>query len=345
KAQAKLGGSVSSHTLELDANYDLTTESTGLIGEGPAHINAVISGGMLDATDTEPTRWQGAMTHLQLRHAGIDMEMAGPATVALGLPDHEHSLVADVGDFKLLTRLDGSDWFVLDHISSGVNGSHWRTRGGIDPIAIDPDRIALLRRKLGIAENQHQQGGVKDTRVSKAAPLADLTVGAEWNLAFDGALVGTASLRHVSGDVMVPLEPPFPLGLEQLSLDIAISSGGGSNSQLQAALAVVTKDMGRLEGTVQSVLRYSPERGFHVLESDQIEANLNADIDDLGWTSLFLGDAMELGGSLDAELNASLYTNGRFSSQGYIRGQNLRVTRLDDGVRLLDGELQARIDD
>src|SRR5690606_16589202 len=97
--------------------------------------------------------------------------------------------------------------------------------------------------------------------------------------------------------------------------------------------------------TVQSILRYSPEQGFHVLESDEIQANLNADIDDLGWTSLFLGDAMELGGSLDAELNASVYTTGQFSSQGYIHGQNLRVVRLDDGVRLLDGELQARIDD
>ena len=344
-AQAKLGGSVAAHTLELDANYALTAENTDQIGEGQVQTHVALSGALLDAIDTEPTRWQGAITDLQLNHAGIDIKIDGPAMIALRLPDHEQPLVADVAAFKLLTRLDGSDWFVLDHISSGVNGSHWRTRGGIDPIAIDPDRIALLRRKLGIADNQPQQGGVKDTRVSKAAPLAYLTVGAEWNLAFDGALVGTASLRHVSGDVMVPLEPSFPLGLEQLSLDIAISPGSGSNSQLQAALAVVTQDMGRLEGTVQSILRYSPEQGFHVLESDEIQANLNADIDDLGWTSLFLGDAMELGGSLDAELNASVYTTGQFSSQGYIHGQNLRVVRLDDGVRLLDGELQARIDD
>src|SRR5690625_3007918 len=33
------------------------------------------------------------------------------------------------------------------------------------------------------------------------------------------------------------------------------------------------------------------------------------------------------------------------SMQGDIQGQNLRVTRLDDGVRLLDGTLEARLDD
>lgn len=37
--------------------------------------------------------------------------------------------------------------------------------------------------------------------------------------------------------------------------------------------------------------------------------------------------------------------NGGFSTQGDILGHHLKVTRLDDGVRLLDGELKASLND
>ena len=162
---------------------------------------------------------------------------------------------------------------------------------------------------------------------------------------FDGALAGRVALQRLSGDVLVPMEPSFPLGLEDLSLIVNITPSGGANSRIQADLLVSTEQMGAIQGEVESILRYNAEQGFHVLDTDPIQATLNADIDDLGWTSLILGDAMELGGSLDAELNAEIHTTGEFTSQGYIRGENLRVTRLDDGVRLLDGTLEARIDD
>src|SRR5690606_17461625 len=73
--------------------------------------------------------------------------------------------------------------------------------------------------------------------------------------------------------------------------------------------------------------------------------NIDADIDDLGWTSLFLDDSMELGGAVQAKVGLESRPDGSWNSNGTISGQKIRVVRIDDGVRLLDGTLSARLED
>src|SRR5699024_5918161 len=69
----------------------------------------------------------------------------------------------------------------------------------------------------------------------------------------------------------------------------------------------------------------------------------NAHMDDLAWTSLFLQDQLVLGGALDANLRIQSAPDGSFTSSGTMEGKNLKVVRLDDGVRLLDGTLKASL--
>mgnify|MGYP002040650802 FL=1 len=59
---------------------------------------------------------------------------------------------------------------------------------------------------------------------------------------------------------------------------------------------------------------------------------------------LFIGDSMEIGGQVKANLEAQGTLAGKWSATGAIRGDKLRVVRIDDGVRLIEGKLSARLD-
>src|SRR5699024_8923471 len=59
---------------------------------------------------------------------------------------------------------------------------------------------------------------------------------------------------------------------------------------------------------VDSILRHTAERGFFINDTDPIQADVKADIDDLGWTYLLLGDALELQGALQADVKITAFT-------------------------------------
>ncbi len=65
---------------------------------------------------------------------------------------------------------------------------------------------------------------------------------------------------------------------------------------------------------------------------------------DLSWVNLFTGDALEVGGALRAQVRAQGTLAGGWSATGELRGGKLRLLRVDDGVRLVDGTLLARLD-
>jgi len=58
-----------------------------------------------------------------------------------------------------------------------------------------------------------------------------------------------------------------------------------------------------------------------------------------------VGDTMEIGGRLQADLRASGVLGGDWHASGTVRGDKLRFVRIDDGVRLVDGTLSARLED
>src|SRR5690606_31223622 len=89
------------------------------------------------------------------------------------------------------------------------------------------------------------RGGVK-VAANDANASTEIVLSLDWNLKFSGALGGQARIRRLSGDVMVPADPPFPLGLEQLELDVKADPAGASSSRINADLRIDTKKMGRV---------------------------------------------------------------------------------------------------
>src|SRR5690606_6176636 len=84
---------------------------------------------------------------------------------------------------------------------------------------------------------------------------------------------------------------------------------------------------------------------FTLNPQDIKTVKIDADIGDLGWTSLFLDDSMELGGAVRAQVGLESRPDGSWRSNGTINGRDIRVVRVDDGIRLLNGTLSARLED
>src|SRR5690606_33994230 len=115
--------------------------------------------------------------------------------------------------------------------------------------------------------------------------LTEIVLSLDWDLKFSGALAGRARIKRLSGDVMVPADPPFALGLESFELDVKADPTGAATSRITADLRLQTAEMGRVSAKATTLL-HSAGGGFSLDPKDAKTVNIDADIDDLGWTSL-----------------------------------------------------------
>ena len=198
--------------------------------------------------------------------------------------------------------------------------------------AIDPEAAARLDK------------GPKRVNAMVAEAKRRIALDVSWDLKFDGRLAGSARIARRDGDLLIPGDPPVPLGLTALALDLTATPSSASASRLDARLALATEKMGVVNGTASAVLAVDAQGGMALDARQPIRAKLDADIADLAWVGLFVGDAMEVGGTVKANLEAQGTLAGKWTGSGAIRGDRLRVVRIDDGVRLVEGKLAARLD-
>ena len=289
-------------------------------------------------------RWAADIEHLQVQHGAFTIQAQNATQLDLSFEKDDRPLSVELGAWTLLTQVEDYSWLTLVHEHSMWRGDQWSTKGHTEPVRFSGRFVDVLMRNLGLKDGQDKKGGIVFTD-QHIEPLADIELQLDWDVAFQEALGGRISLRRVAGDIMVPDEPPFPLGLEDASVVINLNPQGAGRTQVDAGVTLRTETMGYLQGQLDTLLYFSPEHGFEIRESDLKTVQLDAQMDDLSWTQLIIGDAMELGGELEAHVEIQMRELDNLSMQGDIQGQNLRVTRLDDGVRLLDGTLEARLDD
>lgn len=271
--------------------------------------------------------------------AGVPENAADKTANAPKAPEPLAPWSVRVGAGTLSTTVDGEPWINLRHQESTYQPGQWASRGELLDLVLSEPRIARLLRKVGVEENADKaKGGVKIAKNKKTQP-PEIDIKARWDLKFNGALSGQVRVDRVAGDVQVFAEPPMSLGLEDLSIVINAKPTSATTSRLDAQMDVRTKEMGYVTAKAQT-----PLHGLALNENDRKTVSIQANIDDLSWTRLFLGDAMELGGRLNADVNIDVGAKWAWTSRGTVRGRELRFTRLDDGIRLIDGQLDARFD-
>lgn len=353
KLQGKVDGTVSRHRATVEAAYTPADSRAGQLGRAPAEARLAVEGGWGAAaasTDGKPageaalTGWRGTLTRMTASSAGFGVAIERPMTLAYLPGAAAPAWQTQVGATVLALTFPDKQRIALAHAGSRAGAGRWETAGQVDNLVITASMVRQLRYAL--------DPQAKDLDAERAAGRVNAAAGgprrialdASWNLRFAGALAGNVRVSRRDGDLRIPGDPPIPLGLRRLVLDVNATPTGASASRLNATLDVQTEKMGAVRGQANAVLS-SGQGGALALDPRQpIRASLDADIDDLAWVSLFTGDALEVGGEIDASLQAQGTLGGAWAASGTVRGQKLRVVRVDDGVRLVDGTLDARLD-
>jgi len=346
--KGKFAGTVAAHRGEVTAGYTPAKPRPGVLGQAPAKANIVFTGawgkGAAGQPDATLLGWRGAFSKLTADTAGFTVTTDRPVTLAY-LP----SAVApqwqwQVGQTALSLTLPGKERLTLAHQGSRGGGKRWETAGQADNLVIT---AAMARQVIGAVDPEAASKlGKGPSRVNAMIPEGQRRIALDllWDLKFDGRLGGKARIARRDGDLLIPGDPPIPLGVKALVLDVTATPTSANASRLDAKINLATAKMGTINGTGSAVLIVDAKGGMALDERQPLRAKLDADIADLAWIGLFVGDSMEVGGAVKANLEAQGTLAGKWSATGTIRGEKLRVVRIDDGVRLIDGTLSARLD-
>lgn len=291
-----------------------------------------------------PEGWRGTISRFDLKHAAFAANLNAPVNVSFFPGALPPAWEWEVGATTLELFMGSRKLVALDHAGSRGGGERWETRGDIDHLVVSRQLIEDVQLALGDAsEKAEEKGGIK-VRGQASDSLTEIDLALDWDLRFSGVLEGNAHVRRVSGDIIVPAEPSFPLGLKTFALDIDARRASSTTSLIRLDLDIDTDEKGRVAAQANTLLHADGMR-LYLEPDDRKTVQVNASINDLAWLSLFTGDAMEFGGTLNADVSMESKPDGLWSSEGTIEGDKLRIVRIDDGIRLLDGTLRAHIRD
>ena len=286
--------------------------------------------------------WQARITQFQIAQSGASVRIQEPVAVSMtpgaAAPDWEWQVGAASLDFRLPSKAG----FVVQHKGSRGRAGTWETQGGIGQLTLSPQLIQELRQTFDTTDKAKADRGGVNVKSKRAGKLKDLVLAADWHFRFAGTLEGQATVKRISGDVVVPGDPPYALGLQDLILNLKASKAGAV-SRLNVDLKMNTARRGQIAATGSTLLRTTPQGQLNYDPKEPLDLTLRADIADIAWLSRFIGDSTDLGGSLHADVQAKRAANGAWATAGVINGKNIKFVRLDDGVRLFEGTLEAHL--
>jgi translocation and assembly module TamB len=359
--QGKLAGTPARHRLELRGAYTPADSRAGILGRAQVVASLNLEGAYGAGTGTDAAArelgWRGTVSRLSISQAGFDLAATRPVTLAY-LPHAAAPLWQwQVGAGRIEMSLPGGDRMVLDHAGSRGGAGRWETAGRMDDAVFTPAMVRRVMRALDPDAAPAAQAGNTgantggntraNTRVNARVPASQrrIALDVSWDLRYAGSLGGRARVARRSGDLLVPGDPPMALGLRNLVLDMSATPVSGRGSRVDATLQVDTAAMGSLRGTGAAMLATNPDGTIGLAPRQPVRVSLDADISDLKWVEIFTGDNMEVGGALKASVQVQGVPGGAWQTSGTVRGEKLRWVRIDDGVRLLDGTLSARLQD
>lgn len=235
--------------------------------------------------------------------------------------------------FKLLAATPlslGRDHASLDAAQFAVAGGQAR----INSAAWTPQRWNSRGSFTGI--------GLRAIAGLQPAPLArygqeTLRLGGEWDIVSAAQLLGSLRVARESGDWLLPGDPPLPLGLRTLQFSARAADG-----QLSGELTAAGERLGDLHSTVAMPLAQSGA-GWTVPDRAPLTGQIRFNVADLVWIGPAINDNLKSGGRLALEADVA-GTFGAPFLRGQVRGDDLALAFLDQGVRLQHGQLVARFD-
>lgn len=162
-----------------------------------------------------------------------------------------------------------------------------------------------------------------------------LSLGGDWDIHLGQTVNGLLRVYREDGDLILQGDTPVALGLETVDLTVAAEGG-----RLAASANVSGRRLGVMAGVLTaSVVRDG--RGLKLEQDAPLVANATLKVPSIAWLGPLIDQNIRLGGGLDGEFSLT-GTPGATEGSGRIVGSGLEVALADQGMRLVEGELELR---
>lgn len=361
---AGFGGTLNAHATLAGklSKPDLTFEMKGnhLALPGDHHLASLNAGGSLHG---EALNFKMEATGYQ-KKAGILLKSMILA-VQGSRSRHELSAEAHLGsEMNLALHASGG----LTDPAQGWRNAQWRgvlsdlsATGQIPfhliaatPVTLGLERISLGKAEFAVAGGRAQlasaewtpgrwnsRGSFKGIGLRPGGvavePQAALRLAGEWDISAAPSLAGKFQIRRESGDWIFPGEQPVSLGLQDFQLNAY-----ATDSRLSAELTARGTRLGDWRASVALPLTRSGS-GWTIQPGAPLDGKIRIDVADLSW----LGPALDSNVKSSGRLALAADIAGSFGEpylRGQLSGDDLSVALLDQGIRLQQGRLAARLD-
>jgi translocation and assembly module TamB len=206
---------------------------------------------------------------------------------------------------------------------------------------------ALFRSTEWTTQRWHSQGSFTGIRLRTGIGLGNVVIadkepevlqlGGNWNITSTTQLLGFINIARESGDWVLPGDPTLPLGLRTLQFNAHSNQG-----QLVAELTVNGDRFGDWYGSATVPLSLSGAN-WSVAGNAPLAGKVRIKVNDLSWIGSSINDSLKSAGKLELEADVA----GTFTAphlRGQIRGADLQINLLEQGVYLQQGKLAAHFD-
>ncbi|HLU01781.1 MAG TPA: translocation/assembly module TamB domain-containing protein, partial [Advenella sp.] len=331
-------GMVAKHALDVKGMF--SQGKSRELGKAPVNIHLAADGSW-DKNEQGVEGWRGTLSTLNVQHAGITVEQDKPWALAFA-PAAEGGLPAwEAGPSAINIGLPGKHSIVINQDGTTGSNGKWQTKGSIRRFVLSPAFIRDMQKLADPAAKEAQNAGTGIIDRRKRAPQeTSLVLDFDWDLAFDGALTGKTAVKRVSGDFMIPAATPIPLGLTNLLVGANFNKTGATTSTANLNIAFDTQNKGNLKGT--GAIAFN---GLAPNLNGGSKITLNGNLADISWMGPLTGDMLDLGGAVALNVTAQSRANGQWTTSGKISGSKVKIVEIDNGIRLLDGTLEASLRD
>jgi len=343
-AKGSLLGTLSHHRGELAVRYMPANSLAGVVGRAPfqgaVRFSGEWGGAPPETGGVTVAGWRGTLAQLTAQHAGFTLGLDRPWEAAFFPSAVVPPWQWKVGRVGLVLIFPDRQRIIIEHTGSRGGGGHWETAGKAHNLVLTATMARQIMAAIPLQAVPALQRRSMRLTESAANVQRRIAIDVWWDLQFAGALSGQAHLTRRDGDLRLPGDPPLALGLQAFTLDLTATPLTPSSSRLEGKLVLATAKMGRLEASGSAILT-----ALMLDQRQLLRLKINADMENMAWLSLLTGDTLEIGGAFKANIRAQGTLGGQWHMQGSLRGEKLRVVRIDDGVRLVDGTLSARLED
>jgi translocation and assembly module TamB len=175
-----------------------------------------------------------------------------------------------------------------------------------------------------------------------ATPRSPLTLRGEWDLRFGVQADGHLRIERAEGDLYTGATGG-PIGVRELRLEAAL------RANRLTATAILRGDAGgRLDASLQADTERAPGVGWRLAQQRPLSFRTQAILPSVDWINALLSERIRANVRLAGSLAANVTIEGTPAqprATGGITGAALRVAWIEQGVRLENGVLIARVED